>query len=271
MEYNRINRIKIALVQTQIAWEDKERNYGTAAERMREAADRGVEAVFFPEMSFTGFSMNTDVTKESDGQTIRHMSGLARRHHVSVGFGWVKDCTGTGGKCENHYTVVDSAGDVLSDYAKLHPFSYSGEDLRFQGGSALAHFSLNGIPCSNFICYDLRFPEIFQAASGRAHVIVMPANWPARRREHWKTLLRARAIENQVYILAVNCVGETGGVTYTGDSCVIAPDGEVKAGLSGTEGMIMWELSDDTERFRREFPVRQDRRADLYAEMNGKG
>ena len=93
----------------------------------------------------------------------------------------------------------------------------------------------------------------------------VPANWPAKRREHWRALLRARAIENQVYILAVNCVGETGGVTYMGDSCVISPDGEVRAELSGAEGMILWELTDDVERFRREFPVRQDRRETFYA------
>lgn len=258
------NKIKVALVQTQIAWEDKERNYGTAEKRVGEAVDQGAEAVFFPEMSFTGFSMNTDATKEG-GRTVRHMSSLARRYHASIGFGWVKDCTETCGKCENHYTIVDSGGNVLSDYAKLHPFSYSGEDLKFEGGGALAHFVLNGIPCSSFICYDLRFPEIFQAASGEAHVIIVPANWPAGRRHHWKTLLRARAIENQVYILAVNCVGEIGGVSYAGDSCVISPGGEVNAALSGTEGLIVMELTDDVECFRREFPVKQDRREALYA------
>ena len=258
-------KIKIALAQTQIIWEDKARNYEIAEKRIEEAAGRKAEAVFFPEMSFTGFSMDTDNTKESGGQTIQRMCALAQQYRVSVGFGWVKDCIEACGKCENHYTVVDSAGKVLSDYAKIHPFSYSGEDLRFQGGDALTHFALNGIPCSNFICYDLRFPEIFQAASKKAHVIIVPANWPAKRREHWKALLRARAVENQVYILAVNCVGEIGGVVYTGDSCVIDPDGGVMAELSGTEGVLLLELTDDVARFRGEFPVKQDRRETFYA------
>lgn len=258
-------KIKIALAQTQIIWEDKARNYEIAEKRIEEAVGRKAEAVFFPEMSFTGFSMNTDSTKESGGQTIQRMRALAQQYHVSVGFGWVKDCIEACGKCENHYTVVDSTGRVLSDYAKLHPFSYSGEDLRFQGGNALTHFAINGIPCSNFICYDLRFPEIFQAVSRKAHVIIVPANWPAKRREHWKALLRARAVENQVYILAVNCVGEIGGVVYTGDSCVIDPDGSVMAELSGTEGVLLLELTDDAARFRGEFPVKQDRRETFYA------
>ena len=269
MEDNKIkeNKIKIALAQTQIVWEDKERNYETAGDRIEEAVSQKAEAVFFPEMSFTGFSMNTDATRERGERTIQRMSALAQQYHISVGFGWVKDCIETCGKCENHYTVVDSAGNVLSDYAKLHPFSYSGEDLKFQGGSALTHFELNGIPCSSFICYDLRFPEVFQAASKKAHVIIVPANWPAKRREHWKTLLRARAIENQVYILAVNCVGEIGGVPYTGDSCIIGPEGDVRAELSEREGMIVSELTDDVERFRREFPVKRDRRETLYAKL----
>lgn len=257
----------IALLQTQIVWEDKERNYEAAEKWLSEAVRRGADAAFFPEMSFTGFSMNTNATKESDGRTIARMGTLARQYHIRIGFGWVKDCVGECGKCENHYTIVDGTGTVLSDYVKIHPFSYSGEDLMFRGGSALAHFSLNGIPCSSLICYDLRFPEVFQAASKKAHVMIVPANWPAKRREHWKTLLRARAIENQVYILAVNCVGETGGVPYTGDSCVIDPHGGVRAALSGTEGMIVWELTDDAEYYRAEFPVKQDRRENLYTAL----
>lgn len=269
MEDNDIreHKIKIALAQTQIVWEEKERNYETATKWIQDAACWGAEAVFFPEMSFTGFSMNTDATKESDERTVQRMRALAQQYHVSVGFGWVKDCISACGKCENHYTVVDSAGNVLSDYTKLHPFSYSGEDCRFEGGSTLTHFALNGIPCSSLICYDLRFPEIFQAVSRKAHVILVPANWPAKRREHWKALLRARAIENQVYILAINCVGETGGVSYTGDSCIIDPDGNIRAELSGTKGMIWLELTDDATRFRKEFPVKQDRREALYAAL----
>lgn len=261
------NRIKIALAQTHIVWEDQGHNYIIAEKRIREAACQDADAVFFPEMSFTGFSMNTDATKEKDDRTTQRMKTLSQQYGVSVGFGWVKDCTEECGKCENHYTVVDSAGNVQSDYTKIHPFSYSGEDLKFRGGSALTYFMLNDIPCSSLICYDLRFPEIFQAASKKAHMIIVPANWPAKRSAHWKALLRARAIENQVYILAVNCVGDIGGVSYTGDSCVVGPEGDVKTELSGTEGMLYMELADDVERFREAFPVKQDRKEGLYARL----
>lgn len=257
----KLKKIKIALSQTDIVWEDKAQNYKIAEEQIKEALNHGTEAVFFPEMSFTGFSMNTEATKESDGRTVQYMMSIAAQYQVIIGFGWVKDC---GEKCENHYTVVDGAGNIISDYAKLHPFSYSGEDLKFQGGSELSLFLLNGIVCSTFICYDLRFPEIFQAASKKAHVIIVPANWPEIRSGHWMTLLRARAIENQVYILAVNCVGNGGGIRYGGGSCVIDPNGDTRLSIHEKKGNIYFELTDDAADFRDKFPVKQDRREEFY-------
>jgi len=256
--------MKIALAQTWILWEDKPANYHRAEGLIQEAADCGAEVIFFPEMSFTGFSMNTEVTKEQNQETITYMKQLAQKYSISIGFGWVKDC---GKLCENHYTVMAHTGIILSDYAKIHPFSFSGEDKQFIGGSAVSAFCLHGIPFSNFICYDLRFPEIFQAVSERAHVIVLAANWPARRSSHWKALLKARAIENQVYILAVNCVGNIGGTDYAGDSCVLNPNGDVQAYLSGTEGTVYFALEDDVQQFREAFPVKQDRREALYRKL----
>ena len=256
------SRINIALAQTNIVWEDKEKNFKKAKSCIEQAAARGTEAIFFPEMSFTGFSMNTEITGELDGMTVDFVCETARKYHISVGFGWVKAC---GEKAENHYTVADKTGAVISDYAKIHPFSYSGEDKKFRGGEKLGFFELNGITFSNFICYDLRFPEIFQAASKRADVIIVPANWPAKRCEHWKTLLRARAIENQVYMLAVNCVGEIGGIEYTGDSMVINPNGDIQALTSSGEDILYYSLVNDVGEFRAAFPTKADRREALYA------
>lgn len=269
---NTNTKIKIALAQTNIVWEDKKQNYIIAEKRIREAVKQNVTAIFFPEMSFTGFSMNTDATKESGNDTVLYMKDLAAKYGIHIGFGWVKDCGNNcehdfSDRCENHYTVTDNNGDIISDYVKLHPFSYSGEDLKFQGGNALTHFLLGGIPCSTFICYDLRFPEIFQAASHKAHIIVVPANWPARRSVHWTTLLQARAVENQVYIIAINCVGDIGGQHYSGDSCVITPDGSVMTALHEQEGSLYVELTDDVANLREHFPVKQDRREAFYVKL----
>lgn len=257
----RINKINIALAQTNIVWENKGENLKRAENFIKKAALNGAEAIFFPEMSFTGFSMNTKLTAESDESTVNAVSRLAKENNISIGFGWVKDC---GEKAENHYTVADMAGEVISDYAKIHPFTYSGEDKKFKGGERITFFELNGITFSGFICYDLRFPEIFQAVSGRADVIMLPANWPAKRSEHWKTLLRARAIENQVYILAVNCVGSIGGTDYSGDSMAVNPNGDILALSPPREDILYYELKDDVGSFRAAFLTKADRREGLY-------
>lgn len=256
--------MKIVLCQTNIKWEDKQSNYVTAKKYVEDAAYQDSDLILFPEMSFTGFSMNTAVTKESNNDTINQMQEYAVQYHIAIGFGWVKDC---GEKSENHYTIVNKEGKIISDYAKIHPFSYSGEDIKFQGGNKMAVFELDNIKFSTFICYDLRFPEIFQAASKTANIIIVPANWPASRSEHWKCLLRARAIENQVYIFAINCVGEVGGLHYSGDSCVINPNGEILMELSGQEGVLEYELLDDVGDFRNSFQVKNDRREDLYCNL----
>lgn len=252
--------MRIALYQSNIAWEDKEKNYLCLEERLKETGKK-VELLLLPEMSFTGFSMNTEITKESNLETVGKMADYARKYSTAIGFGWVKDC---GEKSENHYTVINKEGRTVSDYAKIHPFSFSGEDKKFQGGEKIVVFDLGGIRFATCICYDLRFPEIFQAASKEAHVILVPANWPQKRREHWKCLLRARAIENQVYIIAVNCVGDIGGVAYSGDSCVINPNGEIMMESSGQEDILEYELTDDVSEFRGLFQVKNDRREDLY-------
>lgn len=264
--------MKIVLCQTNIKWEDKKVNIARAEKYIADMAQEETELILFPEMSFTGFSMNTEETKESDYRTVNRMKEYASQYGIAIGFGWVKDCIE---KSENHYTIVDNTGKMISDYSKIHPFSYSGEDKKFRGGEDIVTFQLNGISFSTFICYDLRFPEVFQTASKTANVILMPANWPASRREHWKCLLQARAIENQVYIFAINCVGTVGNMYYSGDSCVINPDGKVIMELSAQEGIIKYELLDDVETFRNAFQVKNDRREDLYekyvrlGKMNG--
>lgn len=245
--------MKLSLVQSRIFWEDKQKNISCLEKLI--SADPESELFLLPEMSFTGFSMNTQLIADHGEETLGRIRQLAVMHHVSIGFGWVRPA---GEKCENVYTIVDPDGAVISEYVKIHPFSYSGEDLYFTGGSRTVVYRINGIPFSTFICYDLRFPESFRRVCRDVHAVIIPANWPAKRADHWKTLLRARAIENQVYIFAVNCFGEMNGAFYSGDSCVIDPNGDVAAVLSGEAGVIRYDFIDDTEKFRKAFPVLKD-------------
>ncbi len=250
--------MKIALVQSHIEWEDKERNISRIDEIITDHSDS--DFFLFPEMSFTGFSMNTVKTGEKKRETAAKICELAARHHVCIGFGWVRQ---TDEKCENVYSVTDRDGGIISEYVKIHPFSYSGEDRYFTGGNDVSVYKVEGIPFSSFICYDLRFPEIFRQVCKKTHAIIIPANWPAKRAEHWKTLLRARAIENQVYVFAVNCVGEMNGLYYSGDSCVIDPNGDIIMSLSDKEGVLEYDFTDDAEKYRKRFPVLDDIRCDI--------
>lgn len=264
--------MKLALGQLKIEWEDKEANLKKAEAYIKLLAEQGTELFLLPEMSLTGFSMETDRTKETDKETVERIGALAKRYHVAIGVGWVKDA---GTLCENHYSIVSPDGELL-DYAKLHPFSYGGETGYFQGGDALPVCEYKGFCVGVQICYDLRFPEPFQTLSRDADLIVVPANWPAPRREHWSCLLKARAIENMVYLAGINCAGQMGGQYYSGDSALYGPDGKrlepkrlTLMGSCPEEQVLLYETENDVSVYREHFPVKQDRRETLYKILAG--
>ena len=253
--------MKVTLCQMEIAWEDKEKNFQKAEKYIKLASEQNSDVIFLPEMSLTGFSMNVDKTSECNNETVNMMIALAEKYCIAIGIGWVKKRNEKG---ENHYTIIDKDGNIVSDYAKIHPFSYAKEDQFFESGEKLVSFQLNEMRCSNFICYDLRFPEVFQAVSNNVEMIVVPANWPKARREHWKCLLKARAIENQVYMVGINCVGNIGGLEYSGDSCIISPNGIVLDSFSEKEGIISCVIENDVQLIRDSFRIKDDRKVELY-------
>ncbi len=264
--------MRIALGQLKINWENKDANLEKLKVCLEDLAGTRIDLLLLPEMSLTGFSMNTEKTKEREKETVCRVRKLAEAYHTAIGTGWVKD---TGEFCENHYSVISADGELL-DYAKLHPFSYGEESLHFKGGGTLPVCSLRNFQIGVQICYDLRFPEPFQILSKSAELIVVPANWPSARREHWDTLLRARAIENQVYIAGVNCAGSMGGQYYSGDSIVYAPDGTAVPAKRRNvpdneqipeEAIFLLEIDNNITKYREEFPVKKDRREELYRKL----
>ena len=161
---------------------------------------------------------------------------------------------------KNTVLVFDPSGTCMARYAKLHPFSYSGEDRHYAPGTSLAFFPAGGFEIGLAICYDLRFPELFRALSSRGvDLFLVPANWPTTRREHWLTLLRARAIENLAYVVGVNRTGEGGGLCYPGASIVYGPFGEI-VGETGSEAQLLTVELDPGEvgRIRSSYPFLQD-------------
>jgi predicted amidohydrolase len=160
-----------------------------------------------------------------------------------------------------------SAGTDVAQYQKLHLFRLMQEEQYLTPGSTLAAADLPWGRVGLAICYDLRFPELFRSyALGGAKCILLVSEWPLRRIEHWKTLLRARAIENQVFIIAVNSVGKTGDEEFGGCSAVIGPWGETIAEASSTEEMVLTAEIDlaEVDEIRRRIPIFKDRRTDIY-------
>ena len=252
--------MKIGICQCKIKYEDKAFNLKAAESVFEHAAKEKTALLLFPEMSFTGFSMNVQKTGENSMETVEAMKTMAVRYGMAVGFGWVKGQKNS----ENHFTVIDEQGILLGDYVKIHPFSYARENRYFAAGDTLCQFVYQGINFGITICYDLRFPEVYQKLSETCDVIITAANWPKKRMEHWDALLKARAIENQVYMIGINCVGMQGATLYKGHSQVISPDGKIllELGEKETAGQIV--LNNDTAEYRNAFPVKSDRRKQLY-------
>jgi len=240
--------MRIALVETDPAWEAPEAN----RERMAAALPAApADLAVFPEMAFTGFSMAAVPDRDAEPFLIE----LARSRGTALIAGHV----GTGPR--NVAVAVAADGTVLARYAKLHPFSYAGEERHYRRGDALPVFALGAARVAMLICYDLRFPEAFREAALRgANLFVVPANWPARRVDHWRTLLRARAIENQAFVVGVNRIGRDPNETYESSSLAIGPRGEV---IHQGPGIVEIDPA-DADRWRTEFPALRDVRHDRY-------
>lgn len=261
--------MRTALAEMHMVWEDKQKNIDKLLHILEGIKDKNVQLLLCPEMTFTGFSMNTKQTAEAGFETVNNMKELSKRYNIAIGFGWVKKGEDGECLCENHYTILSEKGDILLDYAKLHPFSYSGEDKYFKGGDSLSVCSLGEFCLGASICYDLRFPEIYQIMSNLADLIVVPANWPARRSNAWLTLLCARAIENQCYIVGINCRGTINEIAYSGNSVVISPEGSVllpalELLFSGEDAVFIYDIKNDVKKIREAFPTKKDRRPEFY-------
>lgn len=262
--------MKVGLTQMDIVWEDKEKNMEKAEKLMEQAVKQGVELLVFPEMTFTGFTMNTALAGEEMlfSPTLRFFKENSRKYHMAMAFGFVEDF---GEEYYNKLMIV-SEGRVVYDYDKIHPFNYGEEGRHYIGGHEVKTVNLKAMEISGFVCYDLRFPEIFQAVSGQADMILVIANWPKDRILHWETLLRARAIENQCYIIGVNRTGKGNGLEYIESSMAFDPMGErLTKAHSKSELMVVEVDADKVKQIRKRFPFKEDRQIELYETFYTKG
>jgi predicted amidohydrolase len=251
----------VAALQTSIVWEDPQANFTRLRPKLAEAAAVGARLIVLPEMFSYGFSMNTAAIAEPfDGPSVSFLAEQARDLGVWI-CGSVPEFPSAEAERPANTLVLVGPNGERHRYRKRHPFSFANEHVYYIAGDADLTVELEGVRVSTAICYDLRFADDFWALAEGTDLYVVVANWPTRRREHWQTLLRARAIENQAWVIGLNRVGEGGGIDYSGDSMIIDPWGEVVCSASRDETMLLANV--DPERVREartKFPVLQDRR-----------
>jgi omega-amidase len=213
-------------------------------------------------MFATGFSLNVrGIDDAATGATREFLAATARGHGVHVLAGLVT--VGPDGRGRNQAALVDPEGREVGRYTKQHLFSFADEHQHYTAGTDLPAWRCAEFAVAPAICYDLRFPELFRAeVAAGAQLFAVVANWPSPRVEHWLTLLRARAIENQAYVIGVNRCGRDPQHPYPGRSQIIDPRGNVLADGGDGEGVIRATAELETvESYRREFPALRDRRA----------
>ena len=230
--------MRFAVVQHDIVWEDRTANFARLAPQVARAAGAGAEFVLLSETFSTGFSMTPGIGEPEGGPSARFLQEQAAEHGVWVA-GSCPEVASDGELPYNSFVLAGPDGTVHR-YRKLHPFTHGGEHERFRAGEKPVTVEVGGLRVTPFICYDLRFADVFWHAALDTDVFLVTANWPAARRLHWQTLLQARAIENQAYVVGCNRVGTAGdGTEHTGDSRIVSPMGELLATAAGVETVLV--------------------------------
>ena len=255
--------IQAAAIQFNVKQGDVEANLAYVREALKRAAANGANLAVLPEMWSSGFSYrNLNELAQRSAGIVEELRELSRELKLVI-CGSMPEPHGD--KVYNTIHLLDN-GTLAGVYRKLHLFSLLGEDKAFDGGDSwlLADTSIGKIGV--IICYDLRFPELSRrlAVEG-ARVICVPAQWPKPRQEHWRTLLRARAIENQLFVVSCNACGPIGKLDFFGMSMVIDPKGEVLAEAGEEEREIYGRLDMQAmDEWRAQIPCFNDRRPELY-------
>lgn len=251
--------MNIHLVQIDSVWEDRAANHAKARQLIASASPQPGSLIILPETFSTGFSMNLATTAEPEnGPTEQFLREMAAQYQSCVIGGVVT--TAGDGRGMNQALALAPDGMLLARYTKNFPFSLGGEDKTHVAGSAVALFEWQGLRIAPLICYDLRFPELARSAiRAGAEVLVFIAAWPVKRIHHWMTLLQARAIENQAYVIGVNRCGTDPEFTYTGRSLVVDPHGLVIADAAEQERAVSARLDPAVlHDWRRQFPALRD-------------
>ena len=254
--------MRVALLQMDLAWEDVSENHRRAAGLLAQAAAGGARLALLPEMFSTGFSMDSRRIAQPPGGP---SETFLREQAAKLGLWILASVPETGEPSPRNMALLVGPDGSVVRYAKIHPFSYAGEHRAYTAGDRVVTAEIDGVRVTPLICYDLRFPEPFRTAASETDLFAVIANWPGERREHWRTLLRARAIENQAYVAGVNRAGDGNRLHYAGDSAAITPLGETIVEADDREQVLFFDVDPEVVRkLRARFPALEDRRPSAY-------
>lgn len=256
-----MRNLRVTLVQADQGWEDKQANLNHFSQLLATTSE--TDLILLPEMFHTAFTMNGEQLAESmdDSSALNWMKLLAFEKQAAV---YTSFIARENGRLFNRGIFMLPSGEYTI-YDKRKTFGLAGEDKIFTAGSQECIVNYLGWKINLQICYDLRFPEncrngLLEDGTARYDLLLYVANWPERRSSHWKTLLQARAIENQCYVIGVNRVGEdANGLTYSGDSMVVNAAGEKTLVLTETEAVADNILNfEELQEFRKRLPFLSD-------------
>ena len=253
--------LTVSYVQTETIWEDIDQNLAKL-DHIIDRLESTPDLIVLSEMFSTGFSLAAPRLAETmTGKAVTWLGEKSKAVSAAIAGSLIVKDEG------NYYNRLVCAfpDRTLVTYDKKHLFRYAGEEKVYTAGNRHTDMVIHGWRIRPFICYDLRFPIWTRNLGPSYDLALFSANWPAARASHWQTLLKARAIENQSYIIGVNRIGKDGkGVVYQGDSMVISPGGEILSDSQDRESAPTIVLShEDLERYRASFPAWMDADDDL--------
>lgn len=259
--------MKCCLAQVASCWEDPPATLEKVRPLVAKAAEDGASLIAFPEQFATGWDPTSSLhVQERSGQIVSVLKEYAEDYAITI----------LGSFREAHHPLpfntvvaIGADGEVIATYAKIHPFTFAGEDKHYAPGDDLGLFDVKGFRLGIAICYDLRFPELFRIYADRnVHGVIVPSAWPESRLHHWEIFIRARAAENQMFVIGVNTTGTNPVDTYAGSSMVAGPDGSIIARADGGETLLCACLDATIVReTRRQFPAQRDQRAGIYRKL----
>lgn len=257
-------QLRVALGEYDIGWHAPEASLASADSVVRDAAACGARLVILPEMAPTGFTMDATQAAPLDSPAVHGLQDIARRYAVwliaGVAMREPDERDPAASSVVNAALAIDPSGQIVAVHRKQRLFAFAGEHEVYRAGEAATTVAIDGVRIGIFICYELRFAEVFAAVADRCDCMVVIANWPAARRPHWDTLLQARAIENQCAVLGVNRIGEGGGIIYDGGSAAYDAWGQPLPAEGGCGVPIVTVDANDVAQVRGKYPFLKDRR-----------